>query len=129
VKESKHFSWYWVTTVKVKAEPLPELDQIEEVKTSEFDNFIQPDLEDDTQSFINEKEEEPIDPEPLDELLEPLKHPIELKPLPSRLKYVFLNNDQKYPVIISDKLSDEETYKLISVLENTMLLSVIHSKT
>ena len=29
----------------------------------------------------------------------------------------FLNNDKKYPVIISDKLSDEETYKLITVLE------------
>jgi len=29
--------------VKVKAEPLPELDIIEEVKTTKFDNFIQPD--------------------------------------------------------------------------------------
>jgi len=53
----------------------------------------------------------------LDELLEPLNIPIELKPLPSRLKYVFLNNYKKYPVIISDKLSDEETYKLITILE------------
>jgi len=29
----------------------------------------------------------------------------------------FLNNDKKYPIIISDKLSDEDTYKLITVLE------------
>jgi len=36
-------------TVKVKVEPLPELDPIEEVKSSDFDNFSQPDLEDDTQ--------------------------------------------------------------------------------
>jgi len=65
----------------------------------------------------------------LDELLEPLKPPIELKPLPSGLKYVFVNNDKKYPVIISDKLSEDETYKLITVLENTVLPLVIYSKT
>ena len=34
-------------TVKVKAKPLPGLDPIEEVKSSEFDNFSQPYLEDD----------------------------------------------------------------------------------
>jgi hypothetical protein len=60
-------------------------------------------------------EEDRIDLEPLDELLEPLNPPIELKPLPSGLKYVFLNNDHKYLVIISVKLSDEETYKLITI--------------
>ena len=118
IKFEKAFSFSIPIThaVKVKAEPLPELDPIEEVKTSEFDNFIQPDLEDDTQFFINEEEGDPIDPKPLDELLEPLRPPIELKPLPSGLKYVFLNNDKKYPVNISDKLSDEETYKLLTVL-------------
>jgi len=30
---------------------------------------------------------------------------------------VFLNNDKKYLMIISDKLSEDETYKLITVLE------------
>jgi len=104
-------------TVKVNAEPLSELDPIEEVKSSELDNFSQPDLEDDTQFFSEEEEEDFSDTEPLDELLEPLNPPIELKPLPSRLKYAFLNNDHKYPVIISDKLSGEETYKLITILE------------
>jgi len=96
IKFRKGFSFSIPIThiVKVKAEPLPELDPIEEVKTSKFYNFIQPDLEDDTQFFINEEEEDPIDLEPLDELLEPLKPPIELKPLPSGLKYVFLNNDK-----------------------------------
>jgi hypothetical protein len=41
----------------------------------------------------------------------------ELKPLPSGLKYVFLNNNQETPVIISDKLTQEETRKLVTVLE------------
>jgi len=111
------FSMPITNTVKVKAEPLPELDLIEEVKSSEFNNFNQPDLEDDTQFFIEEEEEDFTDPEPLDQLLEPLNPPIELKPLPSGLQYIFLNNDQKYLVIISDELSNEETYKLIFVLE------------
>ena len=71
----------------------------------------------DTHFFIEEEEEDLTDPEPLDELLEPLNPPIEIKPLPSGLKYVFLNNDHKFPVIISNKLPDEETYKLITVLE------------
>jgi len=115
--------------VKVKAEPIPELDPIEEIKPSEFDSFSQPNLEDETQFFIKEEEEDPINPEPFDELLEPLTPPIELKPLPSGLKYFFLNSDNKYPVIISDKLRDEETYKLITVLKNTVLLFVIRSKT
>jgi hypothetical protein len=50
-------------------------------------------------------------------LLEPPKPPIELKHLSSGLKYAFLNNDQDSPVIISDKLSQEESLRLITVLE------------
>ena len=42
--------------VKVKGEPLRELDPIEEVKSSEFDNFSLSDLEDDTQFFIEEED-------------------------------------------------------------------------
>ena len=96
VKFGKGFSFSVpiTNTVKVKGEPLPELDPIDEVKSSEFDNFNQPDLEDDTQFFIKEEEEDLTDPEPLDELLEPLNPPIELKPLPYGLKYIFLNNDK-----------------------------------
>jgi len=88
VKFGKRFSFSMpiTNTVKVKAEPLSELDPIEEVKSSKFDNFSQPDLEGDTQFFIKEEEADLTNPEPLDELLEPLNLPIELKPLPSRLK-------------------------------------------
>jgi hypothetical protein len=41
----------------------------------------------------------------------------ELKPLPSGLKYAFLNNDQDSSVIISDKLSQKESLRLITVLK------------
>ena len=53
----------------------------------------------------------------MDELLEPPKPTIELKPLPSGLRYAFLNNDQDSPMIISDKLSQEESLRLLTVLE------------
>ena len=42
---------------------------------------------------------------------------MELKPLPSGLRYAFLNGDIEFPVIISNKLSDKETAKLLAVLE------------
>jgi hypothetical protein len=43
--------------------------------------------------------------------------PIELKQLLHGLKYVFLNGNRNSPVIISDKLSNEETHKLVTTLE------------
>jgi hypothetical protein len=90
---------------------------MEEVKVASLDILIEPNLEDDAQFFIKEEDKSLIDPEPLDELLESTKRSIELKPLPSSLKYAFLNNDQDSPVIISDKLSQEESLRLITILE------------
>ncbi|KAH9726990.1 hypothetical protein KPL70_008483 [Citrus sinensis] len=43
---------------------------------------------------------------------------IELKPLPSHLKYMFLGDDETLPVIISSKLSTLEEEKLIRVLRD-----------
>ncbi|CAN6586227.1 unnamed protein product [Malus baccata var. baccata] len=42
---------------------------------------------------------------------------LELKPLPSHLKYVFLGEDQTLPVIISSSLTAQEEEKLIRVLK------------
>ena len=53
----------------------------------------------------------------LDESERPPRPPIELKPLPSGLKYAFLDHDPETLVIISDKLSKAETYRLLTVLE------------
>jgi len=66
---------------------------MEEVKVASLDDLIEPNLEDDAQFFIEEEEENPTEPESLEELLESPKPTIELKPLPSGLRYVFLNND------------------------------------
>jgi hypothetical protein len=48
--------------------------------------------------------------------------PIELKQLPPRLQYVFLNGDRETPAIINDKLSHEETQKLVPTLEKYRLV-------
>ncbi|XP_074298536.1 uncharacterized protein LOC141629432 [Silene latifolia] len=41
----------------------------------------------------------------------------ELKPLPSHLKYVFLDELEQYPVIVSAKLDDNQLYALLVVLK------------
>jgi hypothetical protein len=95
----------------------PEPDLIKEDKVASLKHLIEPNLEDDVEFFIKEEDDDPLEPEPLDDLLEPLKPSIELKPLPVGLRYAFLNNDQESSIIISDKLSQEETLHLITVLE------------
>jgi hypothetical protein len=75
-----------------------------------------PSLERDAELFIQEEDD-------LEEKLElpihekPTRPPIELKVLPDGLRYAFLNGDTQTPVIISSHLSDEETAKLLAVLE------------
>jgi hypothetical protein len=73
-------------------------------------------LEKDAESFIEEKDysDETIE---LSKEEAPTRPLVELKPLPAGLRYAFLNCDKETPVIISDKLNEQETAKLIAVLE------------
>ena len=73
-------------------------------------------LENDAKLFVEEEDDlgETID---LPREKAPVRPSVELKPLPARLRYAFLNGDKETPVIISDKLTDEETSKLIAILE------------
>ncbi|XP_042008934.1 uncharacterized protein LOC121757457 [Salvia splendens] len=43
---------------------------------------------------------------------------LELKPLPTNLKYAFLGEDESLPVVISAMLNDEEELKLIELLKS-----------
>jgi hypothetical protein len=88
---------------------------MDEVKAASFESFIETNLEDDAQFSIEEEDDQP--PQPLDPFDEPPKPTIELKPLPSGLRYIFLNDNPNTPVIITKKLSQEETSRLIIVLE------------
>jgi hypothetical protein len=104
-------------SLNARTESCPEPDPIEEVKVASLEHLIEPNLDDDAEFFIEEEDDGPLELKPLDELLEPPKPPIELKPLLAGLRYAFLNNDQESPMIISDKHSQEETLCLITVLE------------
>ena len=79
-----------------------------------LENMAEPAL--DVDNFIDE-EEELAEPFELDQTEVPSEPSIELKPLPSGLSYVFLDDNRETPVIISDKLSQEETQKLVAILE------------
>jgi len=83
----------------------PEQDPIHEVMVASFDDLIKSNPSEHGHLFIKEEDKDFVEPEPLDELKEPPKPPIEFKPLSPGLKYAFLNNDLDSPVIISDKLS------------------------
>ena len=97
-------------------ESVPQEGPIEEVLAVMPDDDSKPSLEKDAELFIQEEDE-------LEEKLElpihekPTQPPIELKVLPDGLHYAFLNGDTQTPVIISSHLSDEETAKLLAVLE------------
>jgi hypothetical protein len=97
-------------------EPIPQEEPVEEVLAILPVETPETSLETDAKLFIHEEVV-------LGETLElpthewPTHPPIELKPLPSGLLYAFLNGDTESPIIISEKLSDEETTKLMAILE------------
>ena len=99
-------------------EPKPEQDPIKDVLMASLEDMAQPALDD--EHFIQEEEAQ-VELIELDQMEVPPQPTIELKPLPSDLRYVFLNNNRETPAIISDKLSQEETRKLVAVLERRKL--------
>nr|AAX95476.1 hypothetical protein [Oryza sativa Japonica Group]AAX95812.1 retrotransposon protein, putative, unclassified [Oryza sativa Japonica Group]ABA93059.1 retrotransposon protein, putative, unclassified [Oryza sativa Japonica Group] len=91
-------------------EPIEEVMAISpfEPPESNLDEFIEE---------FNEGEDESGETIDLPKTDQPSRAPIELKPLPSVLRYAFLNGDSESLVIISDKLSEREMTRLIAVLE------------
>jgi hypothetical protein len=53
----------------------------------------------------------------LEQEVKPETSPVQLKQLPLELQYVFLNGDHATPMIISDKISNDETRRLVATLE------------
>ena len=106
--------------LKCSVEDLPTPEPIEEIMaTSTFESFdsnLEVDFEEMPEE-VSDAEEDSDETSELPVTEKPSRPPIELKPLPSGLRYAFLNSDVESPVIISDKLSEEETNKLVAVLE------------
>ena len=91
-----------------KTEAKPKVDLLEEVMGISLEE------EEDQQSLEEEASnfsavEEPLEFEKLGESLRPNPSKIELKQLPPGLKYAFLNRNPDTPVIISDKLTENES--------------------
>jgi len=93
----------------------PQEDELEEFRATSLDFLAKSGLEDEARFFIEEAD--PSEEEPLDEFAVPPKLPIELKPLPTGLRYTFLGDNLESPVIISDKLTQEQTLRLMAILE------------
>jgi len=89
---------------------------LEEFRATSLDFLAKPGLEDEARFFI-EEEVDPFEEEPLDEFAVPPKPPIKLKPLPTGLRYTFLGDDPKSTISISDKLTQEQTLRLMAVLQ------------
>ena len=106
-------------------EDLPIPEPIEEIMaTSTFESFDS-DLEGDIEEMpeeVSDVEEDSGETSELPVTEKPSQPLNELKPLPFGLRYAFLNSDVESPVIISDKLSEEETNKLIAILEKYRLV-------
>jgi hypothetical protein len=97
------------------AEARPERDPVEEAMSIIQEGKSQPNIVEDGIHFTQE-----IDPDGQSNLNEEEKSqpPLpELKPLRSGLKYAFLHNNRSTLVIISDKLTESETRRLVIVLE------------
>ena len=106
--------------LKCSVEDLPTPEPIEEIMASStlesFDLNLEEDSEENLEEVI-EADEDSDETFELPETEKPSRPPIELNPLPTGLRYAFLNSDVESPVIINDKLSEEETHKLITILE------------
>jgi len=101
---------------------------LEEFRAASLDFLANPELEDEARFFL-EEEVDPSKDEPLDEFAVPSKPLIELKPLPYGLKYAFVDDDLESPIIISDKLTQEHTLRLMAVLKNITQHLTTHSTT
>jgi len=92
----------YVDSIDAEIEPNPKTDLMEEVMVATHLEASQPNLKEEAKDYIKELETELDEPLELDESEPPPKPSLELKPLPPRLKYVFLNSDRDSPVIICD---------------------------
>jgi hypothetical protein len=85
-----------------------EVDVLQQVMATTLEEQLSPPYLDDVADYFSPAEEE-VEFQDLEQEINPKTPPVELKHLPPGLQYVFLNGDREAPVIISDKLSHEET--------------------
>jgi hypothetical protein len=112
----QEFSTSFTRTVNHVAEDELEEDLLQQVMVTTLEEDLSPPCLDDVADYFSLAEEE-AEFQDLEQDVKPETSPIELKQLPLGLQYVFLNGDRETPVIISDKLSNDETRRLVATLE------------
>jgi hypothetical protein len=85
-----------------------EQDLLQQVMVTTLEEELSPPCLDNVADYFSLAEEE-VEFQDLEQEVKLETSPVELKQLPPRLQYVFLNGDRETPVIISDKLSNGET--------------------
>ena len=92
--------------LKCSVEDPPILEPIEKIMATSvletFESDLEKDIEGNPEEVI-ETDEDSNETFELPEAKKPSRPPIELKPLPSGLRYALLNSDVESPMIISDK--------------------------
>jgi hypothetical protein len=89
---------------------------LQQVMATTLKEELSPPCLDDVADYFSLVEEE-AEFQDLEQEVKPETSPVELKQLPPGLQYVFLNGDHKTLVIISDKLSNNETQRLVATME------------
>jgi hypothetical protein len=112
----QEFSTSFARAINQASEDELEEDLLQQVIATTLEEELSPPCLDDVTDYFSLAEEE-TEFQNLEQEVKPKMSPMELKQLPPRLQYVFLNGDHKTPMIISDKLSNDETQRLVATLE------------
>jgi hypothetical protein len=117
----QEFSACFAHAINHASEDELEEDLLLQVMATTLEEKSTPPCLDDVADYFNLAEEVVF--QDLEQEDKPETSPVDLKQLPPGLHYVFLNGDREIPVINSDKLSNDETQRLVATLE--MYRSVI----
>jgi hypothetical protein len=112
----QEFSTSFAHVVNHAAEDELEEDLLQQVMVTTLEEELSSPCLDDVADYFSLAEEE-VEFHDLEQEVKPETSHVELKQLPPGLQYVFLNGDRATPVIISDKLSNDETRRLVITLE------------
>jgi hypothetical protein len=112
----QEFSTSFAHAINHAADDKLEGDLLQQVLATTLEEELSPPFLDDVADYFSLVEEE-VEFHDLEQEVKRETSPIELKQLPPGLQYVFLNGDRETPVIISDKLSNDEIRRLVATLE------------
>jgi hypothetical protein len=112
----QEFSTSFARAINHAVEDELEEDLLQQVMATTLEEELSPRCLDDVADYFSLAEEE-AEVQDQEQEVKLETSPVEHKQLPPELQYVFLNGNRETPVIISDKLSNDETRRLVTTLE------------